>query len=105
MSTSSRHTWEPGNSTRYEIHVTPFEGRLFGCSDGGWVVVGPFPDRVRALVVPKDSALHYSYVAEKMDLNEIDASCVAVMVGKVTGITAWPSDEAKSRMKRPFTAS
>ena len=100
---SDRHLWEPGNGTRYELSITPFEGRLFGCSDGGWVVVGPFSDRIRAMVVPTESGIHWSYVATKMDLNEVDASCVAVMIGKVTGLEAWPSDVGASRIKVPFT--
>ena len=47
-----RYVWEPGNSTRYELRVTREEGSLFGSSEGGgWLIVGPFPDHLRAMVV------------------------------------------------------
>jgi hypothetical protein len=98
-----RHEWSPGNGTRYELFVAPFEGPLFGCTRGGWVVVGPFSDRLRSMVVPDESGIHWTYVASKMDLNEVDASCVAMMLGKVTGLEAWPSDIATARVKVPFT--
>lgn len=97
-----RYVWEPKNGTRYELAITRFEGRLFGCPDGGWIVVGPYADHIRALVVPSDSGLHWSRVAERMGVGEVDASCVAVMVGAVAGIKVWPSEAVLERVKVPF---
>lgn len=104
MTEAMRLIWEPGNGTRYELCVTRFEGPLFGCSEGGFVVVGPFPDKLRAMVVPTDMDLHFTYVMEKMGLGEIDASCVTVMLGKALDVEAWPTDsEWYTRgIQRPF---
>lgn len=100
----SRYVYEPGNGTRYELFITPFVGSLLGCSGSVWVVAGPFPDKVRAMVLPVDIGLHWTYVAEKMGLNEVDASVVALMVGRVTGVTAWPTKEPgfAARISVPF---
>lgn len=103
---STRLLWEPGNGTRYELLVTRVETPIFGSSGGGFIVVGPFSDKLRAMVVSLDGGLHFSYVMEKMDLNEIDASCVTVMLGEALGIEAWPTDSEwfTKGIKRPFVA-
>lgn len=103
---SMRLLWEPGNGTRYELLVTRTDSTIFGASQGGFVVVGPFSDKLRAMVVPLEGGLHYTYVMEKMGLNEIDASCVAVMLREALGIEAWPTDSEwfTKGIKRPFVA-
>ncbi len=98
--------WEPGNGTRYEILITKAATSIFGASQGGFVVVGPFSDKLRAMVVSPEGGLHYTYVMEKMGLNEIDASCVTVMLREALRIEAWPmeSEWFTSRIKRPFVS-
>lgn len=102
----TRLEWSPGNGTRYELLVTEVPTTIFGSSNGGYVVVGPFPDKLRAMVVSPEGGLHYSYVMEKMGLNEIDASCVTVMLREALGIEAWPSESEwfTKGIKRPFGA-
>ena len=87
-----RHVWEPGNGTRYELWVAPFNEPLFGCPDGGWMVLGPTAENLRAMVVSDDVGLDWTYVAEKMRLSETDASFVTIMITAATGITGWPSE-------------
>lgn len=100
----ARYVWEPGNSTRYELSVTRFEGALFGVVEGGgWLIVGPFSNHLRAMVVPTNSGVNWSYVAEKMGLGETDASCVTLMVGKITDVDSWPSDMVDMSHYVPFT--
>ena len=101
-----RYVWEPGNSTRYELRVTREEGSLFGSSEGGgWLIVGPFPDHLRAMVVTSYSGVHWTYVAQKMGLGEVDASCVTVMIGKITDVDSWPSDDVNMSRYEPFSGA
>lgn len=97
-----RLVWEPGNGTRYELVVTPNPGRVFGYGENTVTVIGPFPDKINAAVLYAESPVRWEDVSEKMDLNEHDASMVALMVAHILGTKAYPTTASWFKVKNPI---
>lgn len=98
------YTWEPGVGTRYEVSISPFTGTMFGCTDG-WLIVGPYTATLKAMVIPKNQPLHWTYITAKMDLGRMDASIVTYMIGEVTGNLTYPDVDCMERVTVPFIPS
>lgn len=69
----NQYVWEPGNCTRYEIDVVIFENKIkimwMNKHDGG-----------RCMTASNDSVIHYSYMMEKMGINEPNAAAILALL-------------------------
>jgi hypothetical protein len=87
-------TWQPGNSTRYDLLLVKIEFDIPGHNAGTWMVVGPWANaRPRIVYLPPDGGyISYDYIASKMDVGPHDASVVALMVAPHIGCEAITLD-------------
>ena len=84
MSTLQKYTWEPGNGTRYEL----FYGRVKNTNLIPWMRRGGSGGR--AMAFSEGSFLHYTYVAEKMDVNAADAAGILQFLERMGHDVGYP---------------
>ena len=93
-----RYRFEPGNGTLYDLiyarRLTP-PGETDTCIEGEFVVVWVYHVPCRAMVFT-DTLIHYSYVMEKMGLNEADAVGILMFLEQMGHLVAYPKPYAVS---------
>ena len=78
--------YQPGNGTRYPVLFT-YLGTLeklsqdrIGCQPESWLVTMLTCSPYNSLMCSTNDHVHWSYVMEKLQLNQTDALCVAELI-------------------------
>jgi len=90
-----RHEWQPGNATRYDFLLSDYseensDGELVSYWVLSWMLEGGAGGKTFRLRT--DDFVHYTYLLEKMDINEGDAPGILSFIeelGVGVGYPAW----------------
>ena len=98
-----RHVWCPGNGTRYDLYhgeTNDNPSKIFI----SWMRHGGSGGYSFAFT--RDTFLHYSYIMEKMQLNEADAAGILSFISKILFVkVGMPPSYNKDGIYSPSTNS